>query len=133
MGRVLGLLVLIASTRAGADSWTAADTALQLTAATVTLGDWSQTITIAREPLLIVETGPGTIGPGYPRTETNPILGAHPSAERVDVYFASVIALHAGIAYLLPHPWRTIWQIALIGLEGECVLHNHAVGVQFSF
>jgi hypothetical protein len=38
--------------------------------------------------------------------ESNPVLGAHPSATEVNVYFASTAVVNAAIWYALPKKWR---------------------------
>lgn len=117
---VLLMLSLGWATRACADEWTPTDTAFELAGATLHLADWSQTLAIARNARM------HRIG-----VEGNPLLGEVPSNRTVNAYFAGTLVLHAAIAYVLPQPYRRIWQVAWIGLGGFAVGSNLALGVRF--
>ncbi len=100
--------------------WTATDTALQVAFGALLLTDWAQTRnTLARTP------------GGMP--EGNPLLGAHPSELRLDGYFLGALLLHTTVARLLPHPWRTVWQIGWVGAEGVVAARNFSVGARIRF
>jgi len=103
-------------------AWTKTDTALQTGFITLVLIDWKQT----RE-----FTGNRS---KYPtKYESNPLLPAHPTAREVNRFVAGSIIAHTGIAYLLPRPYRTIWQSIWIGIEGEAVLSNYVAGITTHF
>ncbi len=95
--------------------WTAADTALQATFLLVTAVDWAQTRS----------AHVGYEGPDYPYEETNPFLGKHPSALRIDSMIAASMVGHTLVAYLLPKPYRTLWQLGWITVESATVVKNH--------
>ncbi len=98
--------------------WTVTDTALQLTFVTLTAVDWMQT----REAM--------RFHPTIQFEEQNPFLGKHPSNDRIDAMIGASIAGHTLIAYLLPKPWRTIWQLTFIAVEGAAVYGNHSAGIR---
>jgi len=98
--------------------WTLMDTSLELTFATGLMIDWMQTTYLTR----------GVPPPGENWTESNPLLGKHPSRGRVNVYFLTCLIGHVGIAYLLPKPWRTWWQLSGISIEAYSVGSNYSVG-----
>lgn len=118
---IIVLLVVIASPVRAENkrSWTAGDTILQLTFSAVHAMDWSQTLYIARNPCT--------------DHETNPVLGEHPSKGRVNSYFASTLVLHTAISYVLPKPYRTIWQVVWIGGQAVTVKRNIDVGIKIHF
>lgn len=117
LGAALALLLAPGRPLAWDRSWSRADTALEVTYATVAVVDWTQTAKI-------VKSG---------RRETNPILGERPSLRGVALYFPSMIAGHFLVSRLLPagKP-RAIWQAFTIGMESEAVIHNVRVRVGFS-
>ncbi len=61
--------------------------------------------------------------------ETNPYLGPHPSEKRVREYMAATALAQLGLAYLLPEPWRTMFQGVSIGIEQDGVRNNLKYGV----
>ena len=66
--------------------------------------------------------------------ETSPLLGTHPSRDKIDLVFGGGILAHTAIAYLLPHPYRTYWQSFWIGVETEAVYANYyKAGIRFRF
>ena len=52
----------------------------------------------------------------------------HPSVGRLDNAILLAVAGHAGIAYLLPAPFRDVWQYVFIGIEFQAVRGNKAKG-----
>ena len=98
--------------------WTVTDTILQALYATLHFMDWSQTLKIARNP-------------DHYR-EINPILGEHPSEGHVNSYMAMSLVAHTGISFLLPKPWRTLWQGAGIAIKYTLVRHNESIGLEIS-
>lgn len=108
--------------------WSSADVTLQALFALSMLADWNQTrFTIAAQRPV-----PGR--PGVRYHELNPILGAHPSGTRVDVYFLAMTAAHLSVAHVLPQGrWRTAWQLLGLGVEVGAVARNTNMGVSFRF
>ena len=101
------------------DKWDRTDYAL-LAVSTLTMGiDWRQTRRIAEQPERYYET--------------NPIIGRHPSLDRVDQYFAISWIIKAGIAYILPSQWRKVWLGGIIGVETGCVFRNTNIGLGISW
>jgi len=117
MGIIFALLVMVNAARADS-KWTANDTALQLTYTTLHVMDWTQTLHIARNPEKYYET--------------NSHLGRHPSEGRVNSYFAGGLVLNTAVAYVLPKPWRTMWQVGFIVDRYAYVQHNRRIGIGIS-
>jgi hypothetical protein len=65
--------------------------------------------------------------------ETNPLLGRHPSARRVNSIMAASITAHTAIAILSPAPFRTIWQSFWIAAEIKCIHTNYQMGISIRF
>ena len=117
---ILIILIAIFTPEAEASNkypWTGADTALELTLVGASVVDDAQTMSVMRRDS------------GY---ETNPLLGKHPSDERIIATSVFGLATHAVIAYILPHPWRTVWQGMWIGIEIDAVEHNRSCGTGVS-
>ena len=112
------LALFIATTASAKDKWTTKNTILQSTFAAVTVIDWAQTLHAARNPDKF--------------TETNPILGSHPSKGRVNAYFPLYIASHTYIATKIDEPYRTLWQSFYIIWEVDAVNNNRTQGIGFS-
>jgi hypothetical protein len=105
--------------------------------------DWGQTRDIADSytPGCVVYDGriEYNYPDGYEHSETNPILGKHPSLNEVDTYFSIVIGIDLFIVCLShknPEYWaefKKYWQIIGITLETYCVTHNWQLGIGFKF
>lgn len=109
------------------NAWTATDTALQATYTVLHVMDWSQTLHIARNHVHCYPNGTGiACALDY---EDNSLLGEHPSIGLVNSYFASTLVLHTAVSYILPKPYRTIWQAITIGIEYGTVQHNRRTGI----
>jgi hypothetical protein len=70
--------------------------------------------------------------------ETNPLMGPHPSDDRVLGYFAAYDLLHYGITRILvdlnaPRSLVTVWELGTIGYETDLVVHNYRLGLRFAF
>ncbi len=80
--------------------------------------DWRQTITIAKNPDKF--------------REYNPILGKHPSEERVDYYFL-VVAILAVVGLLFLAHWNSTWVLPALFIatlmELVVVIHNSREGI----
>lgn len=100
--KILLVLALFAPAAAQADEWTKIDTAVEGAFILAIGADYFTT----REML-------------YHRgfSETNVILGEHPSPARLTTYAITCIVTHAVTARLLPNPYRRIFQTVTIGFE----------------
>lgn len=114
------LILLLSFTPAQAfDQWTKTDTTFQIAYTTLHVMDWGQTLDISKNT--------------EKWHETNPILGRHPSCEKVNYYFATTLIGHTAIAYILPKDYRRIWQMVWIGIEAGYVIHNASIGIKMRF
>lgn len=104
---------LIAASLNAAD-WTTADTARQTACVSLLAADWCQTRQIVKTPGMY---------------ETNPLIGRHPSLNRVNTYFISAIVGHTLLSYNLTPKNRKRFQYATIGLEAAVVGRNYHIGL----
>jgi hypothetical protein len=88
----------------------ALDYGLAVGSTALIVADWSQTLTIARDPCYC---------------EGNVLLGRHPSAGRVNTYFGLVTAANLA-ALALPKTPRRVWYGAVIVIELLAVARNVA-------
>ena len=111
-----------------ADKWTKQDIVLEVTWELLQFIDYGQTLTAASNPLRY--------------SESNPILGRHPSRDSVHLYMLSAAILHPIITHYLPRkvkvlgfdfPLRTVFQSVSIGVSGACVVNNFNVGINIGF
>lgn len=116
---ITAALALAAPSARAADPWTKANTALEATYLAGHLIDYAQTLQISRDPEHYYEI--------------NPILGSHPSTERVHAYMVGSGLAHVAIAYLLPKPYREIFQSGTLMLKIGIVKHNADIGLQWRF
>jgi hypothetical protein len=63
-------------------------------------------------------------------SETNPILGEHPSPDAVDVYFICCIAATLVGVYVLPYWWALGAGVALAALEAFVTIRNYRRGIR---
>jgi hypothetical protein len=95
--------------------WTTKDSVFEFADQGIIAADWHQTQQIVEEP-------------GY--YEYNPVLGRHPSMEKVNIVMASWAIVHMGISCVLKSTWRTTWQISTVVWELPLdVIHNHNNGL----
>ena len=99
--------------------WSREDTYRQAGVVTLSGIDWMQTRKIAKNP------------DDY--YERNPLLGSHPSTEKVDAYFAASIAAHTVVSAALPPEYRKWWQYVSIGVEAGVVASNFSIGLGVGF
>jgi hypothetical protein len=121
---VATLALLMAATSARADwtrGWDTTDTVLQLAFTATTAVDWLQTVHFTQRK----------IG-GYQHEETNPVLGRYPSRAWVNTAIPLSIVGHALVSWLLPKPYRAMWQASWIGVEAYAVGRNFGAGVSVS-
>lgn len=97
--------------------WSKTDTALELTLVAVSFIDVCQTSWFLRDP-------------SY--SESNPLLGRHPSQLELNLFTLGALVTHAAIAYALPKPYRSIWQGLGIGVETSAIAHNFSIGVSLA-
>src|ERR1019366_421470 len=97
-----------------ADEWTEADTVREAVYLTLHAIDWNQTLQIANHPDL---------------QESNPILGQHPSAAKINEYMAGAALLQITVAYFLPEKYRKAFQYIAIGEKIPNVLGNFSLGL----
>lgn len=119
---VLLLLLLPLAARAETllgDRWTQADTLREGAFLALLWADWRQTREIVARP----ET----------YWEINPVLGRHPTAGRVDNYFAAAAFGHVLVALALPPPYRAAFQWVTVGWEADVVYRNYRIGLRFGF
>jgi hypothetical protein len=92
--------------------------------------DWSRTDTVVEAGCLalLVADWRQTLDRRY--TETNVVLGSHPDATKVTLYFVGVTFLQVLTARLLPRPWRTFFQGITIGAETRSVYNNWQLGAK---
>jgi len=114
----IALLAPFATVQA-ADDWTMEERTTFAVSSVLLVADWAQTRQISRNADLF--------------RETNPVLGAHPSMGRVNVYFAAALALNYVIGNSLAGGWRKAWFIGVQSVEANVVRHNLSIGLDLSF
>ena len=85
----------------------------------LTLLDWNQTLQIARHP--------------EEYSETNPVLGEHPSVGKVNTLMSLGIVSHAFVTWAIPKEYRPYWQYIWIGIETQSVHMNWQSGLRINF
>lgn len=70
----------------------------------------------------------------HPRTEIvcgvdEKIYGAHPRMRNVDAYFEAWLLVHPLVSYVLPRPYREIWQGGTIVFEFYVTRENASIGI----
>lgn len=117
------LSLLLLPVMLGAEEWFEPLNRNEVIAETAFVGlavlDWNQTLQIAKHP------------DRY--SETNPVIGHHPSTERVNLLMPAGIVLHALVTYALPRKYRPFWQYVWIGEETACVYQNWKSGLTVRF
>lgn len=108
-------------------SWKKEDTTRQAIATTLTIIDWGQTNHIVDRD---------------DRIELNPILGTHPSKDKVKDYFISVLILQPLVAAALPSEInifgydakpRMAFQYIFIGVQTTATVSNFKGGLRIKF
>lgn len=114
----------------GSDEWNTQDTVLQLTFSTLLIIDFWQTYTFLytdKHQQSYVENGV-TYTTTY--NETNLFLEENPSKLKLFSYVGFCLVGHFLISYILPNPFRTIWQIAWSCIEIKYIRHNYQLDVR---
>lgn len=115
----LAALLLFVRPCAAADPWDAGEKLLAGTALVTTVIDWGQTRYAMKHP--------GSW------SESNRIMGAHPSMGRVNNYYGAVIVLGGVTAHLLPHEYRKLFLWGVTTVELMQVGRNYGLGLRTSF
>ena len=120
MRKFLAAILLAASLPASAgDPWTTEQKALGAAFATAYVLDWRQTIHIASNP--------------ERWRETNPLLGEHPDAGRVNRHFAAGAIMSYLILDAVPSETRTVLLAAGFVVEAAYVNRNLQIGIGWGF
>ena len=101
-----------------ADEWTYSDTVMQTGYSLILISDWNQTLGIDSHDNL---------------KESNKILGEHPSDDKINLYFASILYGHYYIAKKLDQPYRFMWQLILASHHYDAVQTNKRNGLYVDF
>ena len=135
---IVALLIALPSAASASDKsdnskWTWEDSGFQVVYSGLLITDWTQTLHVARNdsPSSCIDKD-GVITCYVPFHEQNSLLGEQPSKKRINTYFATNLILHAAISYLLPKPYRTLWQGVWIGIEYDVVSNNRKTGIGIS-
>jgi hypothetical protein len=96
-------------------SWNQETTARELCFLFTLSNDWRQTLNISKNP--------------DKYSEANPLLGEHPDASKIHMYFATCALTHALVAYMLPPQYSKIWQVTWIGIQSSVTDHNYNNGI----
>lgn len=130
---IIIFLILVFSTSILAyepDKWTWEDTALQSIYSGILVADWAQTLHIARDIKTRHNINSGRTP--YYESESERFIGKYPSKNDVNFYFTTMLIGHAAVSYLLPKPYRTIWQSVYIVYEHDIVQGNRDLGLGLS-
>lgn len=113
---LLAALLLFVRPCAAADPWDAGEKLLAGTALVTTVLDWGQTRYAVKRP--------------EAWSESNRIMGAHPSMGRVN---GAVVVLGGATAHLLPHEYRKLFLWGVTTVELMQVGRNYGLGLRTSF
>jgi hypothetical protein len=121
MKKIVALALLLASSMTLADNrtWTGEEKAWLGTAVAFTVTDWATTRDLSRR-----------YNEGY--YENNPILGKHPSTDRVDLYFVSAGLLGYAVADNMDQNRKTFLQ-AWTAVEILYTNRNLNIGLKMRF
>ena len=117
--KIIAILFILLPMTCFAEDWSKQDTYREVTWQVLHVVDIGQTRDIAKNPNRF--------------HEINPILGKHPSVEKVDRYAIVSSLVHFGISYLLPKKQREWWQYVSIGISTRLVSHNYNIGLKVDF
>jgi transcriptional regulator with XRE-family HTH domain len=115
----IGLVLLLCAPLLGSTPWTKTDTALEVASEIGIATEWAQMLTPHKNmPVCGIDAK---------------IMGSQPSRARVNAYFIGWELVHPAISWVLPKPWRNVWQGATIGFELAVVPRNASVGCRVKF
>ena len=92
---------------------------LEIAYQVVSLADMAQTLEISRNP--------------NKYKELNPILGSHPSKDKVIPFFIAGGLIHYGISKSLPDKYVPAWQEVSLFVETANVGRNYSMGLGIKF
>lgn len=118
MKTILTVLLCLFVGLSHADEWDSTDKKLFATSELLLLADWSQTRQVAKNP--------------QHYSETNILLGEHPSVGKVDVYFTSVLIGNYFLTDYLESN-RKSYLYGIIGVQLIVVGHNKQLGLKIGF
>ena len=116
---VLILALALLSAPAHAGSWDEENTRLHVPLTALMIIDYGQTLYIADH--------------SDKYSETNMIMGDHPSSKEITEYFVLSYLTVTGLTWLLPDKWSHGFQTSVITLELYCTTQNKSIGVGFKF
>lgn len=76
-------------------------------------------ITIDNEPYILKEE--------ITHFPQNPFLGRHPSKEKITSYFIVTSIWHISMSYILPNPYRNLFQCSTLFFESTILLKNYKI------
>lgn len=102
------------------DKWSDADLLMEGAYLTLHTMDWLQTRYIATHPSQFYES-------------INPVLGKHPSKDKVDLWFLATTIAQPLIVDALPSTLRKLWIAGGITIEYRMVNKNITAGIRFQW
>jgi hypothetical protein len=117
---IMTCVILVALVTPCYGDWSEEDTAREVVYLGLHIVDWGQTLYIADHPNEYHE-------------RNRLMFSEHPSRGEVNWKFAVGMVIHPVVSYLLPRPYREIWQYSTIGLEIYCVGNNVRIGIGMGF
>jgi hypothetical protein len=130
------IFILLSSSSYAFDKWNIQDTILQTTFGILLFVDMKQTIWISEHPVINESYYDYNrnifVSKKRYYSESNPILGSHPSKKNIIKYFSVCMLIDTSIAYILPVPYRNIFQLGSIFIEINPIIHNYNAGVKFN-
>ncbi len=120
MKKIFFILLCTISTLANAE-WSDTEKKLYIASQLAIIADWSTTRNAARN--------------NYPNgtSESNIILGRHPSVDKIDLYCIGLLLTNHLIADALPKESRTFYFTVRTVAHGAASLHNVQVGWKMKF
>ncbi len=100
-------------------AWSKADTGREILYQGLHLIDYSQTLTIAKNPDRYFER--------------NSILGRHPSVGSVNSYMGAASLVHLGISIAVPKKYRALWQWTSAIATTYVIGGNFRIGIKVGF
>lgn len=94
-------------------------TAMEAVSDVLIIADWAQTLEIADNP-----------DRWY---ERNPLLGYHPSKERVNWTIGAALLANTILHRILPDNHLARYQVAIMVTEGAAVVGNYGLGIRVGF
>jgi hypothetical protein len=127
-----------AQTVSDPNEWTTANTVMELSFYAVCFVDYKQTRYMAQNNwhnvyssrTVVNASGSHVVNRYY--QETNPILGKHPSNQKLLAFGLSSCVIQTTISYFLPHTYRELFQGFSVGIETANVIRNHNIKIPFS-